>query len=392
MRMPYRRVGTLGPRTLDALVALALAAEMEIEAWLTSGLPASHRLITMVAVVLYAAPILCRGKWPGAALVACAAVAAAQAPLGGDILGGMTGTLLPPLVLSYTAGARLGLRRGLISMAAAVALLEAGVVVSNQVTQPNNYGSLEGDMIGFAAVVVVPWCIGRMVRERADRAAAFGELTARIEQERVRRERVAVEEERVRIGRELHDIIAQNVSAIIVQAGGVRQLISSDPGRAHDSIFAIEEAGREALTDLRRTLRLLHTGEDRGELAPQPGLGQLDELLGSIRERGLACELRMHGNQVTMAIGVDLLCYRVIETALLAGAKHGASHASVTVHYRSDRLELEVRGDKLIPHLDEELHQISERVTLYDGTMHVLPVSDGGFALEVQIPLRAADQ
>jgi signal transduction histidine kinase len=244
-------------------------------------------------------------------------------------------------------------------------------------------------MIGFAAVIVVPWCIGRMMRERADRATAFSELTARIQQERAGRERVAVEEERVRIGHELHDIIAQNVSAIIVQAGGVRQLISSDPGRAHDSILAIEEAGREALTDLRRTLRLLHTGDDRGALAPQPGLGQLDELLGSIRERGLACDLRTHGNQVT-AIGVDLLCYRVIETALLAAAGHGASHASVTVHYRANRLELEVRGDKPIPQLDEELRQISERVTLYDGTMHVLPVSDGGFALKAQLPLLAA--
>jgi signal transduction histidine kinase len=388
MRVHYRRV-RLGPTASDALLALALMAEMELEVRLASGLPASHRLVTTVAIVLYAAPIVVRRRWPGAALVACAAVAAAQAPFGGDILGGMTGSLLPPLVLSYTAGTRLALRPGLISMAAAVALLEAGVVVSNQVTQPNDYGSLEGDMIGFAAVVVVPWCIGRMMRERADRATAFSELTARIQEERAGRERVAVEEERVRIGRELHDIIAQNVSAIIVQAGGVRQLISSDPGRAHESIFAIEEAGREALTDLRRTLRLLHTDDDPGELAPQPGLGQLDELLGSIRDRGLACELRTRGNQVTTAIGVDLLGYRVIETALLAAAGHGARQASVTVHYRSNRLELEVCGDKPIPQLDEELRQVSERVTLYDGTMHVLSIGDEGFALKAQLPLLA---
>jgi len=390
MRVAHRTVRTLGPTAANALLTLALTAEMELETWLTSGLPASHRLITAVAVVLYAAPIVGRRKWPGAALVACAAVAAAQAPFGGDILGGMTGTLLPPLVLSYTAGTRLALRPGLMSVAAAVALAEAGTVVSNQVTQPNHYGSLEGDMIGFAAVIVVPWCIGRMMRERADRATAFSELTARIQQERAGRERVAVEEERVRIGGELHDIIAQNVSAIIIQASGVRQLISSDPGRAHDSILAIEEAGREALTDLRRTLRLLHTGDDRGALAPQPGLGQLDELLGSIRERGLACDLRTQGNQVTTAIGVDLLCYRVIETALLAAARQGAGHASVTVHYRSNRLELEVRGDKPIPQLDEELRQISGRVTLYDGTMHVLPISDEGFELKAQLPLPAA--
>jgi signal transduction histidine kinase len=93
---------------------------------------------------------------------------------------------------------------------------------------------------------------------------------------------------------------------------------------------------------------------------------------------------------VTVAIGVDLLCYRVIERALLIAAGHGASHAIVTVHYRSNRLELGVRGGELIPHLDEELRQISERVTLYDGTVQVLPVNDGGFALEAQLPLLAA--
>jgi len=341
-------------------------------------------------VPLFAAPILFRRKWPGAALIACAVVAAVQAPLGGSLFGAMTGTLLPPIVLSYTAGTRLGLRPGLISMLTGTVLFDIGVIVTSQAAHPSHYGSLEGDLIGAAAVVVVPWLIGRMVRENADRAAAFGELSARLEQARQERERVAVREERARIGRELHDIIAQNVSAIIIQAGGARQVIRSDPQRAWDSIRAMEEGGREALTDLRRTLALLHTEDHPPELAPQPGLAQLSVLLGAIRERGLACELRTQGSRAPMATGIDLLSYRVIERALLVAARHGSKRASVTVHYRANRLELRVCADKLIAEQGEELREISERVTLYDGTIHVLSASDGGFALEAQLPLLAA--
>jgi signal transduction histidine kinase len=392
MRLPRARDDILPPAALNALLALALVIEMELEAWLDSGVPDSDRMITALTVPLFAAPILFRRKWPGAALIACAVVAAVQAPLGGNLLGGMTGTLLPPIVLSYTAGTRLGLRPGLISMVTGAVLFDIGVIVTNQTTQPNRYGSLEGDLIGAAAVVLVPWLIGRMVRERAHRAAAFGELSARLEQARQERERAAVGEERARIGRELHDIIAQNVSAIIIQAGGARQLIRSDPRRAHDSIRAIEGAGREALTDLRRTLALLHTGDHPPELAPQPGLAQLGALLDSIRDEGLACELRTQGSQPAMAIGVDLLGYRVIERALLVAAGHGSRRASVTVRYRASGLELRVCGDKLVADPGEELREISQRVTLYDGTINVLSDNDGGFALEAQLPLLAADR
>jgi signal transduction histidine kinase len=388
----YGWIGAFRPTTLNVLLALALATEMEIEAWLDSSIPSSHRVITVVAVILYALPILCRRNSPGAALVACAAVAAVQAPLGGDILGGMTGSLLPPLMLGYTAGAWLGLRPGLISMAMAVALFEVGVIVSNQVTQPNNYGSLEGDLIGLATVVVAPWCVGRMVRERVQRANAFAELSARVEREREGHELAAVEEERVRIGRELNDIIAQNISAIIIQAGGARQSIRRNPERAYDSILAIERAGRESLTDLRRTLGLLHTRDRRPELTRRPGLAELGALLDAIRERGLACELHTRGDQVTMTIGVDLLGYRVIETALLAAAAHGSRRASVTVRYRSNRLDVGVRSDTSIPDLDEEMRELSARVTLYDGTMQLLPINEGGFSLEAQLPLGAADR
>lgn len=391
MTETWHRITTIRPATLSAMLAVVLAAEMEAEVWLGTDITPSHRLITSVAIVFYAAPIVYRDKWPFAALVVSAAVAAIQAPFGGDIVGGLTGTLLPPLVLGYTAGARLDLRRGLIAVATAVLLLDVGVFVSSQVTQPNNYGSLEGDLIGFAGMVVACWFIGQMVRGRAQRVRAFGELSARIEREHVDRERAAVEEERARLGRELQDVIAQSLSAIIVQAGGARQLIERDPTRAHDSILAIEKAGRESLADLRRALLLLHPEDHRCELAPRPGLAQLDTLLASLRDRGVDCQCDTRGNKVPVAIGIDLLAYRFIESVLLIAGEHGSKRARVTIGYGTNQLELSVRTDTPIPWEEEKLSEIAKRAALYDGAVGGSPV-DNGFSVEAHLPMMAADR
>jgi signal transduction histidine kinase len=386
------RIGGLRPTVVDGLLAVGLLIEMEIEAWLDTTVPASDRLITAAAAVLYAAPVSCRRKWPGAALVACAAVAAAQAPLGGNLLVGMTGPLLPPIVLSYTAGARLELRRGLISVGIAEVLFTAGVVVSSEISAPRQYGGLAQNLIGYCVVVAVPWLVGRLSRERARRAAAFSELAERVEREREQHELSAVAEERVRIGRELQDIIAQNVGAIIIQAGGARQLIHRDPQRATKAILTVERAGREALADLRRTLGLLREDDDPRALAPQPGLAQVGALLRSFHERGLTCKLHTEGEPVGVATGVDLLGYRMIEAALLTAVEHGSIRANVTVSYGPRRLDLEVRGDESIANADEQLRGICERVALYDGTLRIQPAGERGFTLKARLPLTAPER
>jgi signal transduction histidine kinase len=382
------RVGRLEPIVADGLLALALLVEIELEAWLDTVVPASHRPITAVAAVLYVAPVVFRRRWPGAALVGCAAVAAVQASLAGNILEGTTGTLLPPLILAYTAGSRLELRWGLRVLAIAGMLLGVGVVVSGAVPEPHKDGSLSADLIGACMLPAVLWLIGRLARERARRTAAFAELAVRVEHEREDRERAAVIHERFRIGHELQDIVAQNVSAIIIQAGGVRQLIASDPPGARDAILTVELAAREALADLRRTLGLLRTDDDPRALAPQPGLAQLGTLLRSVQERGLACELLRRGESAQPATGIDLLGYRVIEAALRAAVEHGSQRAQITVGHASTRLELEVRGDRMITNLEEELSALSERIALYDGTLRVLPADEAGFALQALLPLR----
>lgn len=389
MKIGQHELRWLDAPWLDVVLALALAAEMELETWLVPGLTPTHRLVTTVAVVLYAGPIAGRGRWPLAALLASASVAMVQAPLGGNILGGMTGSLLPPIALAYRAGTARSLSRGLPTVAGAAALLILGVYVSDQVTQPNDYGSLGGDIAGFAAAVVVPWGVGLMVAERAARASAFRDLSARLVRQREEHQSAAVEQERTRIGREMQDIIAQSVSAIVVQAGGTRHFILHEADRAWDSIHAIEQLGREALADLRRALTLLHPVDTFMTPMPPPGLSQLRGLAAAMNANGLTCTLDTDGNRVPIPVGVDLVAYRLVETALRIAAEEGASRASITLENTCVRVALKITSNVAVDDLAEQLGEVRERMTLYHGVIQTSPRTDtGGFSIEAQLPLR----
>ncbi|MBV9838911.1 MAG: hypothetical protein JO156_12375 [Solirubrobacterales bacterium] len=381
----WSRIRALRPELIDGLIALVLLVELELEAWLDTVVPGPHRLGAALGSVLLVAPITVRRRWPGAALVACAAVAGVlQGPPLGNVFNGMTGTILPLLLVAFTAGARLEPRRGLAAAAVAAALLAAGVVWST--TGPSTGYSLGSQLISAIGLPLLFWAFGLMWRERSRRVFAFRELADRLERERERHEQAAVVQERIRIGRELHDIIAQNVSAIVIQAGGARQLIDANPTGASQAILAVEQAGREALADLRRTLGLLRSGEDPRELTPQPELDQLDSLLDDVRGRGLDCELRTVGDPGGLPAGLDLLGYRVIEAALRGDG--GRRPTEVTVDYSRARLTIEIRGQGPVKGLDRQLHGISERIALYNGTLTIKPLDAGGFAISAQLPRR----
>ncbi len=236
-------------------------------------------------------------------------------------------------------------------------------------------------------MIIPAWFVGRLVRERHHRATAFGELAALAAAEQEERESAAITEERTRIGGELRDIIARSVSAMMIQAGAAGDLLRSDPARARDSILNVEQTGREALADLRRLLGMLRNDDDPRKLAPQPGLDQLASLVRAMRELGVECELRTIGEPTDLAPGVDLVGYRVIEAALLTAADHHASRAIATVRYHEHELELEIRGDSPIPDLDELLRGMSQRVSLYDGSLRALPAGQDGFGLQARLPL-----
>ena len=382
------RVAGLDRTRVDAIFAVAVIIELELECWLNRGIPDSHRLATAVAAVFFAAPIAVRRYAPSFALLFCLAVVEIQTPLSGFLLeGSLTGDLVPVLILAYSAGAWLDLRPGVLTLVLGIGLLSSSALLADG--GATGVGNAASGLFWISLMILPAWFVGRLVRERHRRATAFRELAALAAAEQEKRESAAITEERARIGGELRDIIAHSVSAMMIQAGAAGRLLCSEPDRARDSILNVEQTGREALADLRRLLGMLRDDDDPRALAPQPGLGQLASLVRSLREVGVECELRTLGERIDLTPGVDLVGYRVIEAALLTAADHHASRAVVTVRYQEYELELEIRGDSTIPDLDELLRGMSERVALYDGSLRALRAGNG-FAVLARLPLGAA--
>jgi signal transduction histidine kinase len=292
------------------------------------------------------------------------------------------------MLCSYGAGAWLPPRRSVGAIG-----LAAGMLCAEQLTEVYVTHVSGGGLSGFAtlmALFLAPWVLGWFVSERHRRADAFSALAAHTVAERAERERAAITQERLAIGRELQDIIAHSVSVMVVQAGGARRLLRDQPDRARESILNVEQTGRETLAEMRRLLGLLRKDDDPRSLAPQPGLDQLTEFVNTIAQAGLICELRTEGEPVDLTPGIDLVGYRVIETALERAAASRCRHAEATVRYAPRRLELEVHGDGQLADAGDALRAVSERVELYSGRLDVLDSDPTGFAIRCQLPLEGA--
>ena len=283
MRALRDRLAHVDLEHVDVLVALLLLIEIELECLLDNTVRGAHLPLTMVAAALVIAPVVVRRRRPAAALVFAAAVMTIQALLGNG-LGVLSGIsiMLALALLVYGVGAWLDLRRGLQALALGAVAFSGFVLLA----EPNASSAASSELFALIVVFAAPWFVGRVARERGRRAAAFRELAAQAALEHERHEQAAIAQERERIGGELQDIIAHSVSAMVIQAGGARRLLFSDPARARDSILTVERTGREALADMRRLLGMLRKDDDQRALAPQPGLDQLAHLLDSIRQAG----------------------------------------------------------------------------------------------------------
>jgi signal transduction histidine kinase len=242
------------------------------------------------------------------------------------------------------------------------------------------------------------WLLGDNLRVRRAYTAELEERAARLEREREDKAAAAVGEERARIARELHDVVAHYVSVAVVQAAGARRVLDRDPVAARDALAAVEAAGRTALTEMRRMLEVLRT-DDSG-LGPQPGLGELDRLVQRVREAGVPVALTIEGNVTGLPAGVNLAAYRIVQEALTNTVKHaGKASARVAVRTRDDVLEIEVADDgrgtaaPLLADTDggHGLIGMKERVALFNGKLQVGPVLPGGWRVFAQIPLDGED-
>jgi signal transduction histidine kinase len=382
------RLGGVDRHWADAILALAAIIAIELTCWLTPGISTSDRIITAVAAVAFAAPIAVRRVWPAVALVFSAAVVVASMPFGGQLLSNTNAYVIPVLVLGYSAGAWLEMRHSVFALSLALALLGAWALL------PGPDGSTTGPsqtalaLFYVTALSVPTWLVGRFVRRHGALAGAFRELAAQAAAEQDAHDAAAIADERARIGSELQDIIAHSISAMVIQAGSARLLLRRDPARARDSILTVEKTGRQALSDLRRLLGMLRKDDDPHALSPQPGLSQVRALIKSLDESGLAFERQTIGDPIDLTPGIDLVAYRVIETALRAAADRHVTNGLVTVQYESRDLELEIRGDRAIPDLDKTIASLVQRVALYDGELRTEQAPQG-FVLHARIPLEA---
>jgi signal transduction histidine kinase len=233
--------------------------------------------------------------------------------------------------------------------------------------------------------------LGRALRRRRLAAAELQDRAARLEQEREERARAAVAEERGRIARELHDVIAHSMSVIVVQAGAAEQILGNDPARAREALRSIRRAGNDVLDEMRRLLGILRREDEELTLAPQPSIARLDELLGQARAGGLPVELVVHRQPRQLAPGVELAAYRIVQEALTNSRKHaGAAHAQV-IRYAPDALELDVVDDGRAAQqgggTGHGLVGMRERAVLYGGVLEAGARPGGGFAVHARLPL-----
>lgn len=284
------------------------------------------------------------------------------------------------------------LRDRCVGLAASYAALVTIVVrVSDEQVKAAGVGSTTGLLISQIILFAVGWAVAWIIAGRVRAGRELRLRATRLEAERDLAARDAVAEERARIARELHDVVAHSVSVMTVQAGGVRRLLTEDQARERAALVAIEETGRRALTEMRRMVTVMRDNGTEGSLEPQPGIATLDRLAGEVREAGLPVELTIGGVDAQLPAGVDLSVYRIVQEALTNVMKHaGPAHASVTVTRGTDVVELVVEDDgsrsASVSTGGHGLIGMRERVAVYGGDFEAGPRPGGGFRLRARLP------
>jgi signal transduction histidine kinase len=245
----------------------------------------------------------------------------------------------------------------------------------------------------IAGLVGLAWVAGDSMRYRRAYYVRLEDRAQRLERDRDAQAQIAAAAERARIARELHDVVAHNVSVMVVQADGATYALDQDPEAARKALLAISQTGRTALTEMRRMLGVLRSADDAGNYAPQPGIEQLGDLLEQVRSTGLRVTLTVEGVPREMPTGLALAVYRIVQESLTNTRKHGGARvkASVALIYTDDCLVLrivdngrgaEAPGDGM----GHGLVGMRERATAFGGTLVTGPHVSGGYAVEAILP------
>jgi signal transduction histidine kinase len=382
-----RHLATIPP--LDWAIALTLAVLAQLEIWLLDSFE-GPKAATVPAALLLTLPLLVRRRLPiltAAAVLAGTGLALAfhRVSAGGDSIAQMAAML----VGVYSVGAYARARAA--SVAGAVAV--GGLYLVITLTDPDQLDV--GGLAFFAVLVFAPYAAGRAMAVRRSREALLEGGVARLEREREALARAAVAEERARIARELHDIVAHCVSVIVVQAQGGGRMVRIHPQDAIGAFATIESTGQQALVEMRRLLGLLRAPDDELSLGPQPTVARLDELVDSVRAAGLPVELAVEGQPAELPPGIDLSAYRIVQEALTNALKHaGPARVRVVIRYQRGAVELEISDDGRAPDetadVGHGLVGMRERVSLHGGDLEVGRQSGGGYLVRARLPLQTA--
>jgi signal transduction histidine kinase len=371
-----------------ALAAAGLSTALFVFHPEVRGLPRGMYVLGCGLVLLHTLPLAGRRRFPLTVLATSVASGLAFVALG--LPPDMLWMAIPVAVYSVAAyGDRWVALAGL-------AVAEAGLAVVQLTPGRTGVNTWVGNM-GFLAAA---WLLGHFVGVRRLYVLQLEERTAELEQAREELARRAVTEERLRLARELHDVVAHAMSVIAVQSGVGAHVANTQPKEAAKALGAIEATSRAALTELRRLLGVLRQADEpQGDLAPVPGLADLDSLLAEVAKAGLAVRLQVNGTRPQLPAGVDLSAYRIVQEALTNVVKHaGSARAQVVVGYRDQDITVEVTDDGrgAVTSVSDGragtghgLTGMRERVQAFGGDLEVGPRPGGGFRVAARLPLAA---
>jgi signal transduction histidine kinase len=375
--------GVTRRKVIDVGLPIVLAAVAVVEAATSSDIDAPLPVVGMF-VLGTTLPLLWRRRAPLVVLtvtLSCVAIPDAAYDIGNNASAPFAGIL----VAVYASGAYTSRRDGRIA---------AGIIAVLVLTMAISIGEdVVGDLVFIGGILFAVWGAATVVRSRQELAQALAARTVELEHEREEKAKLAVTEERARIARELHDVVAHNVSIMVVQAGAERRAIGDERPETSEALATIEETGRAALAEMRRLLGMLRRSDDELALAPQPSLRHLDDLVEQVREAGMPVELRIEGEPRPIAPGIDLSAYRIVQEALTNALKHaGPAQALVTVRYGNNELDIEITDNGAnaageAPAGGHGLVGMRERVALFGGDLAAGRGADGGYAVRARLPL-----
>ncbi len=393
-------IGRLQPRTFDRLLVGVLLFIGLINALLDLrftdrelrfplGAPAGTAipfLVGLALLVVQVGPLLWRRSNPSVVLLLVAGAFGARVLLGFNP--GIAGFGL--LVAMYSVAAyEVGARRVFFLVLAGLGFV-AGFVAFGVTSNPRSF-AVTVPSVFFAAA----WLIGDYLRTRRAYVAQLEERATRLERERDQDRRLAADEERTRIARELHDVVAHDVSVIAIQAGAARAVHASKPQAAAQALGLIETTARETLIELNRLLGVLRGSNGAApERSPQPGIAQLPLLLEELRAAGLEVDARVEGEARPLPPALDLSAYRILQEATTNVLKHArARRVDIRVRYRKTMLALDVRDDGSgdggdpVSSSGHGLIGMRERVALFGGKLHAGRNRAGGFSVHARLPI-----